>query len=201
MKKSLGPSPMAYPQVVFMVGTYDEDGNPDVMNAAWGGINSGEPPCVQANIRPERKTMKNIQAGSDMTIGIPSAEHTIIADYFGIESANNEPNKIGKAGVTAVSAEEALAAAGSGAEQVNAPVIDDFKLTLVCKVVNTFEFGSHIQVTGEIVDVLADEDILNEAGIVDIKKLDPILYDHSAHEYYRVGEKAGDSFTAGLALK
>jgi flavin reductase (DIM6/NTAB) family NADH-FMN oxidoreductase RutF len=182
---------MAYPQVVFMVGTYDEEGNPDVMNAAWGGINSGEPPCVQANIRPERKTMKNIKAGSDMTIGIPSARHTVIADYFGIESGNKVPNKI----------EEALEAAGSEAGKVNAPVIDEFKLTLVCKVVNTFEFGSHIQVTGEIVDVLADEDILNEDGIVDIKKLDPLLYDHSAHEYYTVGEKAGNSFTAGLELK
>ena len=214
MKKSLGAGPMAYPQVVFLVGTYDENGVPDVMTVAWGGISSGEPPCVQVNIRPQRKTMSNIEKGSAITVGIPSAEHTAIADYFGIESGHNCDAKIEKAGVTAVPAAEALAKAGSesagayaegadgtGADEINAPVIEEFKLTLVCKVINTFELGSHIQVTGQIIDVLADEEILDDKGIIDIKKLDPILYDHSAREYYGVGEKTGDAYTIGLKFK
>ena len=209
MKKSLGAGPMAYPQVVFLVGTYDENGVPDVMTVAWGGISSGEPPCVQVNIRPQRKTMSNIEKGSAITVGIPSAEHTAIADYFGLESGHNCNTKIEKAGVTAIPAAEALAKAGSeaagadgtGADEINAPVIEELKRTLVCKVINTFELGSHIQVTGQIIDVLADEEILDDKGIIDIKKLDPILYDHSAREYYGVGEKTGDAYTIGLQFK
>lgn len=191
MKKSLGPAPLAYPQVVFMVGTYDENGVPDVMNAAWGGVCSGEPPCVQANIRPSRKTMDNINATGAFTIGIPGAEHVVIADYFGLDSGHKVPDKIEKAGVTALPA-----------DGVNAPVIEEFKLTLVCKVIHKAEIGSHVQVMGEIVDVLADEDIIKDDGkTIDIEKLDPILYDHSAHEYRRVGECVGKSFTVGLELK
>ncbi len=190
MKKSLGAAPMAYPQVVFMVGSYDEAGVPDVMTAAWGGICSGEPPCVMVAIRPSRKTLENIKATGAFTVGIPSAEHTQIADYLGLESAHKVPNKIEKAGVTAVPA-----------EGVNAPVIEEFKLTMVCKAVNFLELGSHVQVTGEILDVVADEDILGADGGIDIEKLDPIVYDHAAHAYHKVGEKTGDSFSIGLALK
>ena len=80
-------------------------------------------------------------------------------------------------------------------------MIEELKLTLVCKVINTFELGSHIQVTGQIIDVLADEEILDDKGLIDIKKLDPILYDHSAREYYGVGEKTGDAYTIGLQFK
>ena len=156
MKRSLGAKRFLYPMPALMVGSYDENGNPDVCNVGWGGICSSEPPMVQVCLRPIRKTLANI----------------------------------GKAGMHAVPS-----------EHVNAPVIEEFKLTLECRVVEMREVGSHVQIDGEIVNVLADEDILDENGGVDIAKLDPILVDPSADTYHRVGECVGKIFHDGLKLK
>ena len=132
----------------------------------------------------------------------PGAKRTAVAGVYGASlkislaappidgKANKEPDKIGKAGMHAVPS-----------EHVNAPVIEEFKLTLECRVVEMREVGSHVQIDGEIVNVLADEDILDENGGVDIAKLDPILVDPSADTYHRVGECVGKIFHDGLKLK
>ena len=190
MKRSLGAKRYVYPMPALMVGSYDEDGRPDVCNVGWGGICSSEPPMVQVCLRPIRKTLANIRATQAFTVAIPSAEHEVIADYFGCVSGNTEPDKLGKADVHAVPS-----------EHVNAPVIEEFKLTLECRVVAMQELGSHVQIEGEIVNVLADEEILDEAGGVDIAKLDPLLVDPSADTYHRVGERVGKIFHDGLVLK
>ena len=190
MKRSLGAKRFLYPMPALMVGSYDENGNPDVCNVGWGGICSSEPPMVQVCLRPIRKTLANIRQTGAFTVAIPSACYEVEADYFGCVSANKEPDKIGKAGMHAVPS-----------EHVNAPVIEEFKLTLECKVVEMREVGSHVQIDGEIVNVLADEDILDENGGVDIAKLDPILVDPSADTYHRVGERVGKIFHDGLKLK
>ena len=173
-----------------MVGTYDENGAPDVCNVGWGGICCSEPPCVMLGLHPSRQTLANIQKTQAFTVGIPGASQEVVADYFGCVTAKVTPDKFEKSGMHAVPS-----------EHVNAPVIEEFKLTLECRVVKMEQFGSHIQVMGEIVNTLADEDILNEEGGVDIAKLDPILVDPSADTYHRVGERIGKIFHDGLTMK
>ncbi len=190
MKKSLGARRFIYPLPVLMVGSYDENGNPDVCNVGWGGICCSEPPCVMIGLHPSRKTLSNIQHSQAFTVGIPGASQEVVADFLGCVTAKVDPDKMAKSGLHAVPS-----------EHVNAPVIEEFKLTLECRVAKMEQFGSHIQIIGEIVDALADEDILNEAGGVDIEKLDPILVDPSADTYHRVGERIGKIFHDGLVMK
>lgn len=38
MRKNFGAKPFLYPQPVMILGTYDENGKANAMNAAWGGI-------------------------------------------------------------------------------------------------------------------------------------------------------------------
>lgn len=190
MKKSLGARRFIYPLPVLMVGSYDENGRPDVCNVGWGGICCSTPPCVTIGLAHGRRTLANIQHSLAFTVGIPSADQEVQADYFGCATAHVEPDKIAKAGMHAVRS-----------EKVNAPVIEEFKLTLECRVVEMHDLGSHIQIVGEIVDALAEEEILNEEGGVDIAKLDPILVDPSADTYHRVGECIGRIFHDGLVLK
>ena len=190
MKRSLGARRFIYPLPVLMVGSYDENGRPDVCNVGWGGICCSEPPCVMLGLHPSRKTASNIRVSQAFTVGIPSACHEVVADYFGCVTAKVTPDKMEKSGMHVIPS-----------EHVNAPMIEEFKLTLECKVAKMEQFGSHIQIIGEIVDVLADEEILNEEGGVDIAKLDPILVDPSADTYHRVGECIGKIFHDGLALK
>ena len=190
MKRSLGARRFIYPLPVLMVGTYDENGSPDVCNVGWGGICCSEPPCVMLGLHPSRQTLANIQKTQAFTVGIPSASLEVVADYFGCVTAKVDPDKFEKSGLHAVPS-----------EHVNAPVIEEFKLTLECKVVKMEQFGSHIQIMGQIMNTLADEEILNAEGGVDIAKLDPILVDPSADTYHRVGECVGKIFHDGLAMK
>jgi flavin reductase (DIM6/NTAB) family NADH-FMN oxidoreductase RutF len=190
MKKSLGARRFIYPLPVLMVGSYDENGNPDVCNVGWGGICCSTPPCVTIGLAHGRKTLSNIQVSKAFTVGIPGADQEVQADYFGCVTAKVVPDKIERAGMHAVRS-----------EKVNAPLIEEFRLTLECRVLEMHDLGSHIQIVGEIVDAIADEEILNEEGGVDIAKLDPILVDPSADTYHRVGERIGKIFHDGLALK
>ncbi len=141
-------------------------------------------------LHPSRQTLANIQKTQAFTVGIPGASQEVVADYLGCVTAKVTPDKFEKSGLHAVPS-----------EYVNAPVIEEFKLTLECKVVKMEQFGSHIQVMGQIMNTLADEDILNAEGGVDIAKLDPILVDPSADTYHRVGECVGKIFHDGLAMK
>ena len=87
------------------------------------------------------------------------------------------------------------------AEKVNAPVINELKLVIECKVVNTVTIGSHVQITGEVVSIQADESILDKRGKYSLEKLKPIIYDEENWRYLAVGEKAADAFKCGLVFK
>ena len=190
MKKSLGARRFLYPMPALMIGSYDENGKPDVCNVGWAGICCSEPPCVMIGLHPSRQTLANIRQTGAFTAAIPSACYEVEADYFGCVTAKVDPNKMEKSGMHTVPS-----------EHVNAPVVEEFKLTLECKVVKMEQFGSHYQIIGEIVNTLADEEILDENGGVDIAKLDPLLVDPSADTYHRVGECVGKIFHDGLKLK
>lgn len=189
MKKSIGAKTILYPTPVLLVGTYDEAGKPDVMTAAWGGINSSNPPSVYVSVRQSRYTYENITKNKAFTISIPTEEQVAEADYYGIVSGRNV-DKLASTGLTPVES-----------DLVNAPYLDECPLVLECKLVNTLDLDAHIQFTGEILDVKVDPEYTDDNGTPDIKKIKPILYDPAGTAYYAVGEFKGRAFNLGKKFK
>jgi len=189
MKKKLGAQTLVYPTPVLIVATYDADNTPNAMNVAWGGICSSVPPCIQISIREDRKTYQNILEKKAFTINIPSVSNMKEADYFGLASGKEE-NKFLKTGLTAQKADE-----------VDAPYIEEFPMALICEVIQTSSVGSHIQIVGEIKNVIANEDILGEDGSIAIAKLKPLSFNPSTTTYDLISESVGQAFQEGMYYK
>ena len=185
MRKNFGAKTWVYPMPVLIIGTYDENGTPNAMNAAWGGVYDTNQ--VMVCLSHDHKTTENIKKTGAFTVSFATAETVAPCDYVGIVSANDEPDKFAKAGFHATKS-----------EFVNAPIIDELPMTLECKLVRFNEDGICI---GGIVNVSADESVLDEKGKVDAKKLDPIIYDGVTHAYWSFGEKVGQAFSDGKKIK
>ena len=188
MKVNVKNHTMMYPAPAVVASAYDEEGNADACTLAFAAMCSHHPPAVMIAINStlKRKTLKSILHSNEFCIGFASVEHAAEVDYLGIESGYNE-DKISKIGFTPVKG-----------EKVNAPIIDEFKVSLECRVIHVADVGSHTQITGEIVNVQADEDVLDEKNKIILEKLDPIAYDDITHSYYGVGDKVCDAFKVGL---
>jgi len=186
MRKNFGAKPMCYPQPVFIIASYDENGMPNAMNAAWGGIT--EEAEITICVSAEHKTTKNILARKAFTVSMATADTMTACDYVGIVSGNDVPDKFERAGFHATK---------SGI--VDAPLIDELPMALECKLISYDEESCRL--VGEIVNVSADERILNAKGKVDPAKLRPITFDPMNNTYLVLGEKAGNAFRDGLALK
>ena len=189
MKKSIGAKTILYPAPVLVVGTYDTEGRPNAMTAAWGGICCSIPPCVTISLRKATYSYGNIVESKAYTLSIPSEKYASEADYFGIASGKSV-DKFKATGLTPVKS-----------ELVNAPYIEEFPMVLECKLLHTFEIGLHTQFIGQILDVKADESILNDDGMPDIDKVKPIVFAPSAGTYHGVRGKLGDAFSIGKEIK
>ncbi len=185
MRKNFGAKTWAYPMPVFIVAAYDNDGVPCCMNAAWGGTYDTNQ--IMVCLADDHKTTKNIIESGAFTVSIADSKHVIEADYVGIVSGNTEPQKMQKAGLTTVKS-----------DFVNAPIINEFPMTIECKLLKFNEDGICI---GEIVNVSADEAVLGDDGLIDVAKLGAITYDPVHHTYIKLGEKAGNAFADGKKLK
>ena len=186
MRKNFGAKPMVYPMPVFILAAYDENGVPCAMNAAWGGI-SGSAELTMC-ISPNHKTTKNVLASGAYTVSMVDATHVVECDYVGVESGNNVPDKFKKAGFHATKS-----------EFVNAPLIDELPMAVECKL-KSYDPESHLMV-GEIINVCADESVLDAEGKIDVAKLRPITYDACNHKYVVLGEAVGNAFSDGNKLK
>ena len=186
MRKNFGAKPYTYPQPVLIIATYDENGAPDAMNAAWGGISDDTQisMCLSAG----HKTVKNIQARKAFTVSMADAAHVAACAYVGIVSGNKVPDKFEKAGFHATKS-----------EFVDAPLIDELPMTLECTLVSYDP--ETCRLVGEIVNVSADERILDENGKIDPAKLEPITFDPVNNAYLKLGEKVGNAFKDGMQLK
>ena len=185
MRKNFGAKTWLYPMPVLIVGTYDENGVPNAMNAAWGGIyDTG---LVMVCLADDHKTTENIQKNKAFTISFATASAVASCDYVGIVSANDVPDKFAKAGFHAVKS-----------EHVNAPIIEELPMTVECEL---FKFNEDGICIGKIVNVSADESILDENEKVNAKKLDPIIYESATHAYWSFGEKVGNAFSDGKKIK
>ena len=185
MRKNFGAKTWLYPMPVLIVGSYDENGVPNAMNAAWGGIYDTNQ--VMVCLADDHKTTENIKKSGAFTVSFATANTVIPCDYVGIVSANDVPDKLRKAGFHATKS-----------ELVNAPIIDELPMTLECKLLKFNEDGICI---GDIVNVSADESILDKNGRIDSERLNPIIYDSVSHAYRRFGEKVGTAFSDGKKIK
>lgn len=181
MRKDFGKKTWFYPLPVLIVGSYDESGKADAMNAAWGGIYDQDHVilCLSAG----HKTTKNIRAKGAFTVSFADAAHVVEADYVGLVSANDVADKLEKAGFHT-----------TPSQHVDAPIIDELPMALECRLVKFNEDGNII---GEIVNVSADERILDADGVIDPVKLEAISFDPVHNAYLKLGEKVGNAFRDG----
>ena len=187
MKKDLGVKPYLFPRPVLMIATYGDGEKVDVMNMAGGGICAEN--MVSLNIDDDHKTSENIRKRGAFTLSIADVPHIEAADFFGIATGNKMPDKFERSGLTAVKS-----------EKVDAPIVQEFPLTLECKVVeDKMEVYGH-HVIGKIVGVLADEAVLDEKGKVDPTKLNAFVFDQFQSGYYAIGEKVGQAWHIGAPL-
>lgn len=186
MRKNFGVKPAVYPLPVFIIATYDENGVPNAMNAAWGGISEADEItlCVDAG----HKTAKNIQLRKAFTVSMADVDHMAACDYVGVVSGNKVSDKFARAGFHAVKS-----------EFVDAPIIEELKMAVECELVS-YDTES-CRLVGRIKNVSADESVLNEKGKVDPQKLRPITFDTMNNAYLALGEKVGNAFSDGLKLK
>ncbi len=176
-----------FPMPVLMIATYNDDGTVNVMNAAWGTMQERD--TVALNLTESHKTVENIKKRGAFTVSIADAAHVREADYFGVESGHREPDKLGKAGLTA-----------EKAETVDAPVIREFPLCLECTFIEYQQNAYGCGVIGKVVNVTADERVM-PGGKLDMSLVDAIAFDPYTHGYYRVNQRVGEAFRDGLALK
>ncbi|MDE7227065.1 MAG: flavin reductase family protein [Treponemataceae bacterium] len=187
MLKDLGVKPYTFPMPVLMIATYNEDGSVDVMNMAWGGVCAEN--MVALNIDEDHKTAENIKRTGAFCLSIADVPHIEAADFFGIATGNKMKDKFARSGLHAVKS-----------TRVDAPVVEEFPLTLECKVAECQHTAYGFRVLGEILNVLADENVLDEKGKVVPAKLNAFVFDQFQNGYYAIGEKVGQAWQTGAGL-
>lgn len=186
MRKNFGAKTWLYPMPVFIVAAYDEEGRPNAMNAAWGGIHTDD--MVGLCLSEGHKTTQNILATRAFTVSMATVDHIAACDYVGLVSGNQVPDKVARAGFHVVRS-----------AVVNAPLIEELPMTLECELVSYDKESNHL--VGRIVNISADESVLGEDGQIDPARLRPITYDPVHLRYLPLGEAVGKAFSDGKALK
>lgn len=185
MRKNFGAKAYSYPQPVFILAAWGEDGTPNAMNAAWGGIS--EESEISMCISAGHKTTKDILARRAFTISMADADHVAACDYVGLASGNTVADKFARAGFHA-----------EASEFVDAPLIQELPIALECRL-KSYD-PETCRMVGEIVNVSVDERVLTD-GAVDVKKAKPITFDPFNNTYVVLGETVGKAFHDGKSLK
>ena len=184
MKKELKITPGIFPMPVLMIGTYNEDGTTDVMNAAWGMAQDMNQ--LKLCLSESHKTFKNLKRTMACTVALGTKNLMAESDYLGIVSGNNVADKFVKTGLHSTKS-----------QKVDAPIIEEYPICMECKVVAFEEDGTLV----EVVNVQAEEKYLNEDGTIKLDEVGIIAYDPYGHGYYEVGKKVGNAFQEGKKIK
>ena len=188
MKKDIKVGPYLSPMPVQLLGTYNEDGSPDLMNAAWGGILDND--LLVLSLDSTHKTAENIEKRKAFTLSLPDASILKQADYVGIVSYKREPRKIAKSGLTMVAS-----------KKVDAPYPNECPIVFECEVAKTSDDEYGYLVYGRIKGILVEESSLGENGKPDLGKLRLLSFDPFSNCYRVVGEEEGKAFVSGISLK
>ena len=187
MKKNFGVKPYLFPMPTYMIGTYNEDDTVDVMMMAWGGICAEN--MVALNLEAEHKTVPNIENRKAFTLAIPGTDTLKESDFLGTDTANKMKDKFERTRLHAVKS-----------ENVDAPVITEYPVTLECEVVEMQNQPYGLRVLGRIINVIADEKVLDEKGKIDASQLHAFAFDQMQNGYYAIGEKVGQAWHSGASL-
>ena len=187
MKKQIKTTEAIFPMPVLLISTFNEDGSVDVMNAAWGTMLDRD--MVALNLTETHKTVENIKANKGFVVHIADAAHVVEADYFGVVSGHDVPDKLSKAGMTFTKS-----------ELVDAPIINELPIAMECEFVEFQDGATGIGVIGKVLRTSVEEAYIKD-GKVDIDALGAIAFDPYTHGYYKVGNRVGDAFKDGLRLK
>lgn len=185
MTKDFGAKPYLYPMPTYMIGTYNEDDTVDVMMMAWGGICAED--MVALNLEAEHKTVANLESRKAFTLAVPGIDTIKESDFFGIASSNKMDDKFERSGLHAVKS-----------DKVDAPIIEEYPLTLECEVVEMQNQPYGLRVLGKILNVRADEKVLDEKGKIDAGKLNAFAFDQMRNGYYAMGEQVGTAWKSGV---
>lgn len=185
MRKNFGAKPWIYPMPVLIIGTYDENGVANAMNAAWGMISDVDKITICLDAR--HKTAENIFARKDFTVSMADVKNMVAADYVGVVSGYDVPDKVAKTGWHVTKS-----------TFVDAPIFEELPMTLECRMLN-FDEETEL-LTAEIVNICVEESILGENGKIDLNKFQPIAYDSANHDYRMLGEKVGNAHKDGKNL-
>ena len=189
MKKDLGAKTILFPTPVLVVATYDDNGKPNAMTAAWGGICCSKPPCVTVSLRKATYTYNSMMARKAYTVNIPGKEYAREADYFGVASGRDE-DKFAATGLTPVKS-----------DFVDAPYVEEFPVNLECKIVHIADLGLHTQFVGEVMNVKVDAALTENDRLPMIEQIMPLLFAPNSGNYYTIGEEIGKAFSAGKTAR
>lgn len=185
MKRSLGARISVCATHVWVVGTYDDEGKPNMMTAAWGGVCCSQPPCVSVSLRKATYSHGSIEKRRAFTVNVPSTDYVKQTDYVGIYSGR-DTDKLSVAKLTPIRG-----------GLVDAPYLEEFPLVLECRLLHTIEIGLHTQFIGEIMDVKAEESVLGVDGLPDVGKVAPFFYSPETRTYYTIGEYLSKAHSIG----
>ena len=186
--KSFGQKSWMLPQPVLIIGTYNNDGTPNAMNAAWGGQWDAKEIIISMGAHA---TTENLNRCGDFTVAFATKDTMVAADFVGIVSGKHDPEKMQKTGWTSIQA-----------EHINAPVFTDFPMTLECRILRKIDESEEgYYIVAEILNILVNEEYLSEDGKPDVEKMQLITYDPIHHGYISLGERVGNAFTDGKKLK
>ncbi len=189
MKQSLGAKIVVGATTVWVVGTYDKEGRPNLMTVAWGGVCCSDPPCIGVSLRKATYTYGSMTERNGFTVNIPSANYVKETDYVGLASGR-DTDKWQVAGLTPVRG-----------DLVDAPYVREFPLALECRLLHALDLGLHTRFIGEILDVKAEESVLTKEGILDVAKIDPFIYIPGNRAYYGVGRYLEKAHSVGAGLR
>lgn len=187
MFKNFKVKPYLFPMPTYMIGTYNEDDSVNVMMMAWGGICAED--MVALNLEAEHKTVTNLETRKAFTLAVPGTDTLRESDFFGIATSNKMVDKFERSGLHAIKS-----------ENVDAPIITEYPLTLECEVVEMQTQPYGLRVLGKIINVVADEKVLDENGKIDAGKLHAFAFDQMQNGYYAIGEKIGQAWHSGADL-
>ncbi len=187
MTKDFGVQPYIFPMLTYMIGTYNEDESVDIMMIAWSGICATD--MVALNLEEDHKTVANLKARKAFTLAVPGVDTLEASDFLGIASSNQMADKFERSDLHATKS-----------NRVDAPVITEYPLTLECEVVEMQDQPYGLRVLGKIVNVIADEKILDEKGKIDAGKIQAFAFDQMQNDYYGIGDKVGKAWNSGAYL-
>ena len=186
--KSFGQKPWMLPQPVLIIGTYNQDGTPNAMNAAWAGQWDAKEIMISMG---SHATTENLVRCPDFTVAFATKDTLMASDFVGIVSAKNDPEKMQKTGWTVLKS-----------ENVNAPVFTDFPMTMECRILRKIDESEEgYYIVAEIVNILVDEKYIGDDGKPDVAKMGLITYEPIHHGYVALGERVGNAFSDGKTLK